>query len=207
MKVLLTGYSGFLGHHLDKALRKEGFSLRVLLHRHTVSRKELETGIEVVWGSIDNLNVIRNAVKEVDCVVHSAWLFSSSSSQRPTVNEKGTELLFEESVDAGVKAFVFISSVAVYGMSAKGKSLVSESSPLATGRDLSFIYPSEKIKVENELRASDKKSTKLGIFRPGPIFDDNKGPVKKIVKILSLKNLKRLFLHLPCLEHILSCLN
>lgn len=182
MKVLLTGYAGFLGHHLGKALRKESFSLRVLFHRHTVTRKELETDIEVIWGSIDNSNVIRRAVDGVDCVVHSDWSFSASSSERPTINEKGTELVFKESVNAGVKAFVFISSVAIYGMSAN-KSLVNESSPLATERDLSFIYPSEKTKVECDLQSYDKKSTKLGIFRPGPIFDDKKGLVKKIVGI------------------------
>ena len=58
MKVLLTGYSGFLGHYLFKALKNAGFSVRVLLHRHTLARKELGTDIEVVWGSFDNLDVI-----------------------------------------------------------------------------------------------------------------------------------------------------
>jgi UDP-glucose 4-epimerase len=183
MKVLLTGYSGFLGRYLGKALMQEGFSLRVLLHRHTITRRELETEVELIWGTINDLNVIRNALDGVDYVVHSAWAFSSPLEERPTLNEQAANMLFSESVHAGVKKFTFISSVAVYGMNAKSDSLIEELSPLAKGKDLSFIYPSEKIAVERALQGFDRKETALAIFRPGPIFDDCKGPPKKVTKL------------------------
>jgi len=182
-KVLLTGYSGFLGRYLAKALRKEGFCLRVLLHRHSITRREVGKDVEVVWGSIDNSNVIRNALSGVDYVVHSAWAFSSPIEGRPTLNERAASTLFAESIRSNIKKFTFISSVAVYGMSAKGNLLIDESSPLAKGRDLSFIYPSEKINIESMLQKFDRKKTALGIFRPGPIFNERKGPPKKILKL------------------------
>jgi len=184
MNVLLTGYSGFLGRHLARALKKNGFQVRVLLHRRTVTGKEWEEEAdELLWGSVTDQSVIREAVAGVDAVVHAAWTFGPSVSARPTVNEKGTELLLKECMGAGVRAFAFISSVAVYGMEARGDLSLNESSPLAIGDDLLFLYPSEKIACENMLLSSDRKGLRLGIFRPGPIFSDEKGPMKKILTV------------------------
>jgi len=184
MKVLLTGYSGLLGRHLARALKKKGFSIRVLLHQSTVTRKDFAEEVdEVIWGSIDDPEVVRNALKDVQLVVHSSWAFSSPGEKRPTINETGTDLLIKESVQASVKAFSFISSIAVYGMKSIEKKLIIEASPLATGKEKAFIYPSEKINTENYLRSYDKKNTMLAIFRPGPIFDDKSRPVKKIISV------------------------
>lgn len=168
---------------MARALKREGFFVRVLLHRHTLCKTDICDEIdEVLWGSLDDHEVLKRAVSGVQVVVHSGWQFSAPSSPRPTLNEKATELLFQECVKSSVEYFVFMSSVAVYGMKSE-RGVINESSPLATGKDLSFIYPSEKINVENFLKSYDKKNTKLGIFRPGPIFDDIKGPMKKIMKI------------------------
>jgi nucleoside-diphosphate-sugar epimerase len=184
MKVLLTGYAGLLGRHLARALKQKGFCIRVLLHQSTVTRKEFAEEVDdVIWGSIDDSEVVRNALKEIQLVVHSSWARSSPGGKRPTINETGTELLFKESVQAGVKAFSFISSIAVYGMKSNGKALITESYPFASGKEKAFIYPSEKINTENYLLSYDKKNTKLAIFRPGPIFDDKSCPVKKNIRV------------------------
>jgi len=183
MKVLLTGYSGFLGQYLAREVIKEGYSLRVLFHRHTLTRKDMPQDVEVIWGSMDNPDVIKQAVRGVDFVVHSAWASDSSFEKRPTFNERAADLLLSESVDAGVKKFVFISSVAVYGMRRKTRSDIQESSPFAEVKDLAFKYPSEKIVVEKNLQSWEKNKTQLAVFRPGPVFDDHKGPHKKIIKL------------------------
>lgn len=183
MKVLLTGYSGFLGRYLARALKREGFSIRVLLHRHTLLKVDLSNEVdEVLWGSLDDDKILKKAVSGVQIIIHSGWQFSSPNMPRPTINEKATELLFQESVNSSVQAFVFVSSVAVYGMKSE-REAVNESSILDAGGDAGFIYPSEKIRIERFLKTFDKKNTKLGIFRPGPIFDDTKGPMKKIIRI------------------------
>ncbi|MFX0201197.1 MAG: NAD-dependent epimerase/dehydratase family protein, partial [Candidatus Hodarchaeota archaeon] len=183
MKVLLTGYSGFLGRHLENHLRREGYSIRILLHRTAVTARNLAKETEVLWGSLSDLDVVKQAVTGVQIVVHAAWAFSSPFVRRPTVNERAAELLLRESVSAGVDFFAFISSVAVYGMNSRTNSFIDETSPLIHDRNHSFVYPSEKVAVETLCRSCDRKSTKLGIFRPGPIFDDKKAPVKKIVRI------------------------
>lgn len=182
MKVFLTGYTGFLGRHLARALKNEGFFVAVLLHRSTVTCKDVETEVdEVHWGSFADRESIRPLLEEAEAVVHSAWSFSPPSASRPTPNEIGTQVLFEESVRAGIEHFAFISSVAVYGMANRDD--VRESDPLAAGVEAGFIYPSEKIKVEEFLRSHNSGNTQVGIFRPGIIFDDTRGPMKKLVTI------------------------
>jgi nucleoside-diphosphate-sugar epimerase len=186
LKVLLTGYAGFLGRHLARALIKEGYYIRVLLHRRTVARQDfVNEAHEVVWGSLDDKEIVRRAIKGIQVVVHSAWGFSAPLAPRPTVNEIGTEFLLRESVRAGVKDFAFISSVAVYGMKSSANP-VDESSSVAEGEEGDFIYPSEKRKVEEILNSFNKKKIRIGIFRPGPIFDEERGLIKKIITIAGL---------------------
>ena len=184
---MLTGYTGFLGRSLARVLKTERLSVRIILHRQTVTRRDFhEEADELLWGAIDNPEVIKKAVDGVQWVIHSAWKFSSESAQRPTMNETATKQLFRQSIEAGVERFAFISSVAVYGMHSKKESFINESSSLASGKDLAYIYPSEKIEIEQALRSCDRKDTKLGIFRPGPIFDESKSPIKKIIWIAGI---------------------
>ncbi len=183
MKVLLTGASGMLGRHLARRLKQDDHAVRTVLHQRTVTRRDAEREIdEVLWGSLLDHRVMERALEEVELVVHSAWKFSRQDASRPTENEVLTERLFRRSMSAGVRRFAFISSVAVYGMRPAGAKLVDESSRLAPDDEAAFIYPSEKMRLENMIRSPEKGGMMVGIFRPGPIFDDHKGPMKKIMR-------------------------
>jgi len=183
MKVLLTGFTGFLGQYLGRLILQNGEDLRIILHRHTLPKTKLKKGVEVIWGKMDNEPTIEEAIEGVDCVIHSGWSFNSSAKERPTVNEKSAELLLKTSIESNVKKFIFISSVAVYGMKNKKAALINEESAFAKGKDLNFVYPSEKVSIENLIQNTDRKNMLVAIFRPGPIFDDEKAPAKKIVNI------------------------
>lgn len=183
MKIFLTGYSGFLGHYLAQAFIEKGCSIRALLHRHSVNKESLPDNIEIFWGSIDDRNLVRQALSGTDAVVHSAWAFSAPGDKRPTINERAAYVLLSESVDAHVDKFAFISSVAVYGMDLYDNSPVDEAHPSVHERNKPYIYPTEKIAVEKTLLEYDKGSMALGIFRPGPIIDGKRGPSKKILNI------------------------
>ena len=184
MRVLLTGYSGFLGRHIARVLIKEEFYVRVLLNRKTILRQDvLKESHEVQWGSIEDQNTVQEALRDIAVVVQCAWTFNHQDALHPTVNETGSELLIKESIKAGVKKFVFISSVAVYGMKKKHEGFIDESNPTVSEANETFIYPVEKYSVENSLRSLSKGNIELGIFRPGPIFDDSRGIIKKDIHI------------------------
>jgi len=180
MKILITGFSGFVGHQVASTLKAQGHSLRVLLNRHTITRREYKTwgDIEIIWGTFHKPEVVQKALEGIDVVIHSGWSFSSPNVVRPTVNEQGTRLLFEESLKAGVKKFIFLSSIAVYGMQSQRQEVISEQSEFATGEQAEFIYAAEKIATERWLQEQNTSTMPLIIYRPGPIFDENKGPIK-----------------------------
>jgi nucleoside-diphosphate-sugar epimerase len=183
MKILLTGYAGLLGRHIARSLKASGHTVRVTLHQRTVARLDFRhEADEVLWGSLEDPLVQRAALDGVDAVVHSAWKFSAQGADRPTVNEVVTESLFRAAVKAGVQEFAFISSVAVYGMSSATDDVRTESSPVVDPVG-GFIYPAEKVNTEQAFGAIPRGAMRLAIFRPGPIFDDEKSPVKKVLRL------------------------
>lgn len=187
MKILLTGYTGLLGRHVAKYLRTEGYWVRVLLHAKTVTRKEIIREVDdYLFGAMDDQKVIKKALEGVDYVIHCGWKFNPNGIQHPTINEKAIELLICESKNAGIKKFAYISSIAVYGMNERSEKII-ESSQLATDSELIFSYPKEKVLIENMLTKEIFNDMFIGIFRPGPIFDDRKSPIKKIIPFMGKK--------------------
>ncbi|MHB8337110.1 MAG: NAD-dependent epimerase/dehydratase family protein [Ignavibacteriaceae bacterium] len=187
MKILLTGYTGLLGRHVAKYLKAEGYWVRVLLHAKTVTRREITREVdEYLFGAMDDEKVIRQALEGIDCVIHCGWKFNPNGVLHPTINEKAIELLFNESENAHIKRFAYISSIAVYGMQGRAEKII-ETNQLAQGEELIFTYPKEKILIENMLATKFSNQMFIGIFRPGPIFDDRKSPIKKIVPFIGKK--------------------
>ena len=183
MKILLTGYTGLLGRHIAKHLKAKGFWVRVLLHARTVTRREINTVVdEYLFGAMDDEEVIRNAIEGIDCVVHCGWKFNKNGIAHPTINEKAVKLLLYESKKARIKKFAYISSIAVYGMQERTEK-ITETSKLASSEELKYIYPIEKVQTEKLLISEFSNSMMIGIFRPGPIFDDKKSPIKKIIPL------------------------
>lgn len=181
MNVLLTGYAGLLGRHIARALKRRGWKVRVVLHSRTVTRRLFAAEAdELLWGSLEDPALMERAVRGMDAVVHSAWKFSAQGAARPTMNETITLALHRAAAAAGVTKFQFISSVAVYGMDPRGGAALTETVQLSPEGD-GFVYPAEKVAVETALLASAAPGMTLSIIRPGPIFDDEKGPVKKVL--------------------------
>jgi len=78
IKVLLTGGTGFLGHHLVKALlaRKADVTLLVQPHEKTWRLKSIGSDVNIVKASLTNREATRAAVEEVQpgVMIHFAGL-------------------------------------------------------------------------------------------------------------------------------------
>lgn len=108
---LVTGGSGFIGSRLVVALKGSGRTVRVL-------SRGSEFGADVLIGDLNDLNSLRRALDGVSCVFHCggfAHAFSSLGQSDAAihwqVNFEGTQNLVEAAAQAGVKRFVFLSSV------------------------------------------------------------------------------------------------
>jgi nucleoside-diphosphate-sugar epimerase len=120
--IALTGATGFIGQHLLNELPKRGYRVRVLLRRPS----EVPAGASsAVIGDIASPHNMAAALRDVDMVIHSAGL-AHAMSGRPeddyrTINTEATVRLAQAAERAGVKRFVFLSSIrAQTGPTAEG---------------------------------------------------------------------------------------
>lgn len=118
MKNLITGATGFIGSHIAERLAKEGEEV-VALVRKTSNLNFLKTlGVKFAYGDINDPASLKEAMKGVDVVYHSAALADEwiSPKEAYRVNVEGTKNLLDAARDAKIKRFIFVSSLAVLGM-------------------------------------------------------------------------------------------
>ncbi len=124
MRILITGGAGFIGHNLAIRLKNKGFEVRVLdsLERSTglAVKKLEEAGVPVTRAGVTSMNDVKNALKNIDVVVHAAaYTDVAESMENPSLyfdkNVLGTASVAEASLKTGVGLFIYLSSAAVYG--------------------------------------------------------------------------------------------
>ena len=122
MKILVTGASGFLGSHVAERLSKqEGVNLRLMLR--PTSRLAFLDGLsyERADGDMRDDAALTTAVEGVDIVVHLAALTAArTEAEYHEINALGTASLVKAAREAGVKRFVYVSSLAALGPSGDG---------------------------------------------------------------------------------------
>lgn len=119
MKVLVTGGTGFSGKALVRRLLDLGHEVVALDYHEGLKTEELrQWGAQVVIGSVTDREVVRRCVAGVDVVQHLAAAFRElnvPNSHYDEVNVGGTRIMLEESVQAGVKRFIYCSTCGVHG--------------------------------------------------------------------------------------------
>lgn len=118
MTVLLTGATGQLGGAIASLALSRGLALRCLVRDPARARPLAEAGAGLVVGDLTDPRCLAAAVEGVDAVIHSAGLVSYREADRPAleaVNVAGTAALLRAAQAAGVRRFVFSSSIAAIG--------------------------------------------------------------------------------------------
>ncbi len=154
MRVLITGGTGRWGPPVCEAFLKEGFNVRLLLHRKRV--KGLGSNLEVVWGDITQPDSVRKAMDGIDAVVHLAGIVQPLTEQNPDlaykVNVGGTQTIVNLIREKGESIpFVFPSSVAVFGP------CPDATEPLHLERNPcnpTSVYAKTKVQAENLIKES-----------------------------------------------------
>lgn len=123
MAALVTGGSGFVGGRLVAALGREG------IVRALVRRADAMPGTAV--GDLLDPVSLRAACEDVECVFHCAGYAHAFASSDPDahrrINFEGTRNLLQAAGEAGVRRFVFLSSVKA--MAEPGDACVDEDWP------------------------------------------------------------------------------
>lgn len=119
-KILITGVNGFIGSAIGKHLaHSDTYDVRGSVR--VISDSINENVVLFETGSINASTDWNKALAGIDCVIHTAGLAhnkcTSADEERAfrEINVKGTTCLAKQAVACGVKRFVFLSSIGVYG--------------------------------------------------------------------------------------------
>lgn len=147
-RLFVTGASGFIGHHLLRRLSPDQYQRVYCLTR---SEPPLEISqmenVEVIRGSLTDVERYREILEQVDAVIHLAAV---TGKARPDayfrVNTEGTRILIKQCQEAGVRRFMHVSTIA-----AKFPNLSQ------------YPYARSKLEAEEIVRSSNLRYT---IIRP-----------------------------------------
>jgi dihydroflavonol-4-reductase len=118
MRILVTGATGFIGSHVARALVERGDTVRIL--RRAASSIELLEGlpVEQAIGDILDLPSLSAACAGIEAVVHCAAQMGSRGrvAARLDSHIDGTRNMLAAATAAGVRRFIYTSSVAALGI-------------------------------------------------------------------------------------------
>lgn len=123
--ILITGGAGFIGTNLCEYFLSKGYYVICLDNfstgfRHNITNFLNDGNFKLIEGDIRNLDLCRDAVANVDYVLHQAALGSVPRSINDPitsndVNVSGFLNMLVASKEAGVKRFVYAASSSTYG--------------------------------------------------------------------------------------------
>jgi nucleoside-diphosphate-sugar epimerase len=160
-RVLVSGATGFLGSHVAQAFVEAGYEVRCGLRATSDPRWILDLPVELTPLDFARSQSLPRAVKDVDVIVHVAGLVKArQKSDYYLINAEGTRRIAAAAVDAGVRRFVLISSLAARGPEAMAKD----------GRDHpASAYGWSKLEAEESLRALGKQM-EIVALRPTGVY-------------------------------------
>ena len=167
MKIFVTGATGFVGHHVAKALAEQGAELRFLIRRSSnLSNLEGISGDTVV-GDLTKPEGFKSALAGCDAVMHVAadyrlWIRDPDTMYRANVD--GTRDLLKLAREAGVRRAVYTSSVATMAYRTDGI-VVNEETPVSLA-DMVGHYKRSKFLAEQQAIAAAKDGQQVIILNP-----------------------------------------
>jgi NADH dehydrogenase len=110
--LFITGSSGFIGKQLVSRLLATGlWQIRVLIRRPTERGDNLPSG--QVVGDLCDVEAYTSSLKGVDTVVHLAAITGKATIREyEQTNFEGTKILLQACKAAGVKRFLYVSTIA-----------------------------------------------------------------------------------------------
>ncbi len=184
MKVFVTGASGFIGQVVVKKLVGHNHSVTALLLPH--EPKSSVAGAAFVRGDVTLPETIAGKMSGHGAVIHLAGAVGYQTRKDCLrINKQGTLNVVHEAVHSGVRRFIHMSSVSVYGR--VPNTPIGEDFPF---KKIGDPYGDTKIEAENIVRVFAERGTlDPTILRPTAVYGegDNKFLPKLVENLRSGK--------------------
>ena len=183
MNILVTGGLGHIGSQLirDLANRKDVGTIRILDNLLTQRYCSLfylpETKYEFIEGDIADPAAVRQAMRDMDLVIHLAAITDAPSTiakpeETHRINYTGTEMVLHAAMQANVRKFLFPSTTSVYG---EAEGIVDEDAAEEIYKPAS-PYAAAKFAAEKLMRdAHAAQGFPAIVVRMGTIFGTSVG--------------------------------
>ena len=172
MTVLVTGGSGLVGSHVIEALRNRGERPRALVRPESQAIVEA-LGAEGVPGDVTDAAAWNRASTGIRGIIHAAALVAPRApfAEFERVNVGGTRLALEAARRAAVP-LIHVSSVAVYGRSARSAAGVTEDYHFEPLPDRDY-YARTKRMAEHVVREeAERLNIRATAIRPNVIYGE-----------------------------------
>jgi nucleoside-diphosphate-sugar epimerase/predicted dehydrogenase len=180
-RILVTGASGFLGGRLVETLAAQGTAVRATTR--LLSRTKPLPGVEWVRCDLTRDDQLGSALCDVETVFHCAALCGAPGSlqEYQAANVEGTIRLLRQAALAGVKNFIYVSSMSVYAAPEESHSVLDENAPLDERASERGAYTQSKLAADRVVRDFARqhrngRAPRIVVLRPGSIY----GPGAKL---------------------------
>jgi nucleoside-diphosphate-sugar epimerase len=180
--ILVTGLGGFIGLRFAELAKARGARVRGLELPGPAATRARALGFDVIEGDVTREKDAARACAGADVVVHAAAIVGEGGDVDAyrRVNVGGTRTTALAAKRAGVRRFVHLSSVMVFGFSYPDG--VGEDGPM---RGEGNAYCQTKIESEEELWRIEQPGTfDVTVIRPGDVYGP--GSIPWVVRPLQL---------------------
>lgn len=183
--ILVTGGTGLVGSHLLFDLLSKGKKVRALKREnsntelvrttfgyYTENADELFKSIEWIDGDMLDTFSLEDALEGIEDVYHCAALVSFRKEDRSNmqdINVEGTHNLVNACLEANIRKFCMVSSIAALGSPEEGENTVTEKTPWSPEEKKS-AYSTSKFRLELEVWRGIEEGLKAIIVNPAIIL-------------------------------------
>ncbi len=109
MKIFLTGATGFIGSAVAAKLLAKGHQVSGLARSQKSAKKLENSGVDVVLGDLDDLNVLSEAARKADGVIHAEFKRSDQGFLVSMENERNIVGALLEGIKDSGKPLIYTS--------------------------------------------------------------------------------------------------
>ncbi len=178
--VLVTGATGFIGRRLVRGLISAGACARALVRpaSNLEGLRDVANRLGICPGDLQDAHSLEASVGGMEIVFHLANSVGRTWEETRRATVQGTEKLMESARAAGVRRFIYVSSMSVYDFSRmEPGAVVDENAPLEAEPHRRNNYARAKCEAEEVVRRYLRDSgMAVTIARPGAVYGPEGAP-------------------------------